>query len=73
MTIVDLSRLGLKRVPESLRESLALKKLVLDDNQLVALPEWLGDFAHLEELHVDQNKFNHPAQGSPKTEPAHHT
>lgn len=41
-TGLDLSRLSLGKVPESLGQLTALQSLLLSNNQLSALPEWLG-------------------------------
>jgi hypothetical protein len=39
---LDLSSLTLKEIPESLRDLKQLRTLKLENNELTALPEWLG-------------------------------
>ena len=45
---LDLSRLNLKEIPESLRDLKQLRTLKLESNELTALPEWLGKLTQLQ-------------------------
>jgi internalin A len=52
---LDLTQLGLARVPESLRKLTWLDSLNLDSNALTDLPEWIGELAALRQLIVYKN------------------
>ena len=54
-TSLDLSRLALDSVPESLRHLTALTTLDLSGNRLMELPEWLGRLPHLTSLNLMRN------------------
>jgi Leucine-rich repeat (LRR) protein len=47
---LNLSGLGLDKLPESLRELTHLRSLNLSGNKLTALPDWLGQLANLQSL-----------------------
>lgn len=52
---LDLTRLGLANLPESLRKLTWLDALYLDHNDLTGLPGWIGELAALRRLTVHQN------------------
>lgn len=54
---LDLSGMGLDKLPESLRQLAHLESLGLRENSLTALPEWLGDFAQLRTLDLFSNSL----------------
>ena len=54
---LDLSKLGLTALPESLGQLTQLQVLALDSNQLTALPECLGQLTQLRTLYLDRNRL----------------
>src|SRR5579883_3406514 len=56
-TYLDLSRLGLTRVPEAIDQLTQLTRLDLDQNQLTSVPETLGNLANLTKLYLSQNQL----------------
>jgi len=54
---LDLSRLGLSTLPDSLRQLSQLQELNLDGNQLTALPDWLGQLIQLQRLNLGFNQL----------------
>ncbi|HEV2345938.1 MAG TPA: COR domain-containing protein [Actinocrinis sp.] len=54
---VDLSELGLNKVPEELRNFPGLTILDLSYNNLTDLPRWFGDFTKLESLELSANRL----------------
>ena len=60
-TKLDLTNLGLDRLPESLRELTWLQHLEAHKNKLSCLPDWLGELADLRDL----NLFDNPLQSLP--------
>ena len=56
-TTLDLSDLGLTRVPDSLAQLTSLQKLSLNDNQLTTLPESLAKLTSLQTLDLGYNQL----------------
>ena len=56
-TALDLSRLKLTALPESLGQLARLERLSLHSNQLTALPESLGQLAQLQTLYLHNNQL----------------
>jgi internalin A len=54
---LDLNRMGLTELPESLGQLMQLQSLNLSGNHLTALPEWLGELAQLESLNLSHNRL----------------
>jgi internalin A len=54
---LDLSGLGLKHVPDSLRALPAIDLLELRDNDIEELPTWIGELSALKGLSLDGNKL----------------
>ncbi|MDT4953465.1 MAG: hypothetical protein QOJ02_1603 [Acidobacteriota bacterium] len=56
-TELDLSKMKLTELPESLSQLTQLQSLVLSRNQLSVLPEWLGQLTQLQFLTVGDNSL----------------
>ena len=56
-TELDLSRLNLTTLPESLGQLTKLEKIDLGHNELTALPESLGQLSHLQSLNISANQL----------------
>ena len=56
-TFLDLSDLGLKTIPNKIRELTWLESLNLNHNELTDLPEWIADFRNLKALGLGGNKL----------------
>lgn len=56
-TKLDLNRLGLTDLPESLDQLTQLRELELSNNQLTALPAWLGELTQLQKLDINDNQL----------------
>jgi len=56
-TRLDLARLGLTVVPDSIRQLTALKTLILAGNQLTAIPDWIGQLTALTKLILPGNRL----------------
>lgn len=54
---LDLSDLGLTRLPESIGQLTQLEKLNIGANRLTALPDWLGHLRRLQRLDVFDNQL----------------
>ena len=54
-TVLNLTALGLKALPESIAKLAALQMLSLGFNQLTILPEWIGKLTALETLLLEEN------------------
>ena len=54
-TSLDLSGLGITRLPDSLREPRQLKQLDLSRNNLTWLPDWISNLPQLQHLYVNGN------------------
>jgi internalin A len=54
---LDLSGLGITRLPDSLREPHQLERLDLRGNSLTRLPDWIGNLAQLQHLYVGGNEL----------------
>jgi internalin A len=53
--ILDLSGLGLKKVPETLREVHDLKYLSISNNEIQELPRWMGELSALRSIDLRGN------------------
>jgi internalin A len=64
--MLSLSNLGLKKVPESLREVRTLEVLWLDGNKIQELPPWIGELSALKVITLSKNHLRTlpPAIGS---------
>lgn len=60
---LDLSNLGLKALPNSLRKLTWLQELEAQNNKLINLPEWLGELTKLHELII----YSNPLQSLPSS------
>jgi len=47
LSSLDLARLGLKKVPETLREVRDCEFLTLNDNEIQEFPRWIGELSAL--------------------------
>lgn len=56
--VLDLSRQGLKSLPDNIRVFTKLKIINLYDNDFYQLPPWLDELKHLEELYLGFNVFS---------------
>ena len=56
-THLDLARLGLTAVPDSIRRLTALKTLILAGNELTAVPDWIGQLTALTKLILPGNQL----------------
>jgi len=54
---LDLSRLGLTALPESVAGLTTLVELDLTENRLTALPDWLGNLRRLDRLSLSRNQL----------------
>lgn len=54
---LDLNRMGLSELPESLGQLTQLQLLYLSGNQLTALPGWLGQLTQLQSLDLSSNQL----------------
>ena len=58
ITELDLSRMGLTQIPDDIFDGFTnLEKLNLGYNQLIELPESIGNLTNLEELGLDKNQL----------------
>ena len=57
--ILNLRKLELTELPDSVRRLKNLRMLDLADNQLVALPTWLGQLTQLRDLYLSNNKLTY--------------
>jgi internalin A len=53
--MLDLEHLGLRTIPEGLRELRELEHLSLSRNQLRALPAWIGELSALKSINLSKN------------------
>jgi internalin A len=60
---LSLDRLGLRRLPENLRDLTWLRHLQIDHNYLTALPDWIGELEHLQDLRL----FDNPLKALPQS------
>ncbi|MFP4069385.1 MAG: glycosyl hydrolase family 28 protein [Opitutales bacterium] len=56
--VIRLSGCRLETVPEWIRESRALRTLVVERNRLLALPAWLAELPELRHIYVDGNPID---------------
>src|SRR5215831_5567656 len=63
---LDLSRLGLRRIPDAVRRLHGLSYLDITGNRIKDLPEWIGELKNLELLKAGQNVLEsvNPAVGT---------
>jgi internalin A len=54
---LDLSGMGLRSLPTSIRKLTSLSTLHLSGNELTTLPSWIGEMGQLRELHLASNKL----------------
>ncbi len=57
LTILDLYRLGLTELPQSIGKLSQLKELNLNDNKLTTLPESIKNLKQLKEISLSDNEF----------------
>ncbi len=63
VTVLNISRYGLKRLPDSIGNLKALKELYVCNNQLNALPDSIGNLKDLKELYVHNNPLDKETEG----------
>ena len=56
-TVLNLGRMNLTELPESLGQLTQLQTLYLSGNQLTTLPEWLGRLTQLQRLDISVNRL----------------
>jgi len=56
--MLDLSDLGLTRLPESIERLSRLRRLDLSSNKLTALPESIGTLTHLQHIYLSANQLS---------------
>jgi Leucine-rich repeat (LRR) protein len=56
-TVLDLSFLGLTKLPEFVDQLIQLQELYLYNNQLTTLPESIGQLTQLQELNLADNQL----------------
>ena len=53
--VLNLSRLGLTAVPQSLRELRNLESLIIANNKIRVLPSWIGELKAIKRIDLDSN------------------
>ncbi len=59
VTALNLDGLGIKALPSEIRCFGNLRRLILGDNNLRHVPDWIGDLRSLQQLDLSENRLSH--------------